>query len=350
MSQKGFYIPSLDGLRAIAVLLVFAAHAGLSHLVPGGLGVTIFFFLSGFLITTLMRLEFEKTGALSFGKFYLRRVYRILPPFYLVLALVLLLALSGALQSDMQWGAVAAQAAQFTNYYLIIAGAEHTVPGLTVLWSLSVEEHFYLLFPLVFLAMARRVGNRKMASIIALFCGAVLAWRLALVLGMNAPPERTYYASDTRIDSIMFGSILALWKNPVLDAPMFKSNRAALLALFAAGALMLFTLVYREPVFRETLRYSLQGLALLPLFALAIAKSHWQIFRWLEFAPLRFVGKVSYTAYLIHPTAIGLVEQNLHTGFVLTLVLSLTLTLGFSAAMYHLVERHMAALRSRLHT
>jgi peptidoglycan/LPS O-acetylase OafA/YrhL len=349
MSQKGFYIQSLDGLRAVAVMLVFTGHAGLGQFVPGGLGVTIFFFLSGYLITTLMRLEFEKTGRLSFSKFYLRRVYRIFPPFYLVMALVLVLALIGMLPSELTPAAVLAQALQITNYYLIFANPEQTLPGLTVLWSLSVEEHFYLIFPMLFIFLARKLDRTAMAGVIALICLAVLSWRLYLVFGLHVPQIRTYYATDTRIDSIMFGCIMALWKNPVLDPLVFKGKAASLAILAVAGAVLLFCLLYRDPGFRETWRYSLQGLALFPVFYMAITKHDWPLFSWLNWAPVRYMGKVSYTAYLIHPTAIALSMKLLPNAPVLVFVSGFMLTLGFSALMYHFVERHMSTLRARLH-
>jgi peptidoglycan/LPS O-acetylase OafA/YrhL len=85
-----FHIPSLDGIRAIAAFIVFLSHCGLEDLVPGGFGVTIFFFLSGFLITTLLREEYHKRGNISLKKFYLRRLYRIIPPLYIVLVVLLL--------------------------------------------------------------------------------------------------------------------------------------------------------------------------------------------------------------------------------------------------------------------
>src|SRR5258708_26476857 len=84
-ARAPFHIPSLDGLRAVSFFIVFAAHAGLDRIVPGGFGVTVFFFLSGYLITTLMRMEAEATGHVSLKNFYLRRALRILPPFYIVL-------------------------------------------------------------------------------------------------------------------------------------------------------------------------------------------------------------------------------------------------------------------------
>src|SRR5438132_14220471 len=85
--SSSFYLPSLDGIRAAAVILVFVAHAGLKERIPGNFGVTVFFFLSGYLITTLLRIEHERTGGISLKMFYLRRTLRIFPPFYLVLLL-----------------------------------------------------------------------------------------------------------------------------------------------------------------------------------------------------------------------------------------------------------------------
>lgn len=93
--SDGHYIPSLDGIRALAVTTVFVSHAGLSHIIPGGFGVTVFFFLSGYLITTLLRREHEKTGQISLKHFYLRRVYRIFPPMYLVMLLAIMLSVFG---------------------------------------------------------------------------------------------------------------------------------------------------------------------------------------------------------------------------------------------------------------
>src|ERR1700733_3228445 len=84
---SAFHIPSLDGIRAASFLIVFAAHAGLADLVPGGFGVTVFFFLSGYLITTLLRMEWQQSGTVSLKQFSLRRVLRILPPFYFTLLL-----------------------------------------------------------------------------------------------------------------------------------------------------------------------------------------------------------------------------------------------------------------------
>jgi peptidoglycan/LPS O-acetylase OafA/YrhL len=100
-ATKSFHIPSLDGIRALSFLLVFLSHAGLDNVVPGLFGVAVFFFLSGYLITTLMRLEIESTGTLSLRNFFLRRALRILPPFYLVVAVLILVVRLGWLPGSL---------------------------------------------------------------------------------------------------------------------------------------------------------------------------------------------------------------------------------------------------------
>src|SRR5690242_11117871 len=94
-SRAPFYIPSLDGIRALAVMIVFVAHAGLGSWVPGGFGVTVFFFLSGYLITTLLRMEYDRSGTISLKDFYLRRVLRIFPNMYTVLFVASALTMLG---------------------------------------------------------------------------------------------------------------------------------------------------------------------------------------------------------------------------------------------------------------
>jgi peptidoglycan/LPS O-acetylase OafA/YrhL len=102
MTLSKFYIPSLDGMRTIAFVIVFLSHAGATHLVPGGFGVTVFFFISGYLITTLLRREYEKNQVINLKHFYLRRILRIWPSFYLVLFLATILTLIGVLKGEMQ--------------------------------------------------------------------------------------------------------------------------------------------------------------------------------------------------------------------------------------------------------
>ncbi|WP_332854336.1 acyltransferase family protein [Duganella sp. S19_KUP01_CR8] len=347
---RAFYLPSLDGLRACAALLVFFSHAGWGHLIPGGFGVTVFFFLSGYLITTLLRREVEQHGRISFRSFYLRRVYRIFPPMYLLLFLLLGLCLAGVLQNDMSWGGVAALLTQSTNYYLLSVEHSGLLPFTGTYWSLAIEEHFYLLFPALFAACAARWPHRRTAALLALVCVAVLAWRCVLIYWLQAADERTYLATDTRLDSLLFGCVMGLWRNPALDArPLAPRPWQHALLLGGAIALLLGCFVVRDPAFRATWRYTLQGLALFPVFWYAVRHPQWPLFRPLNWRAVRWVGEISYVFYLSHllwlAVAWHLWPDNRAGGA----ALALGLTLVFSWAVHLVVERPFARLRKQLH-
>src|SRR5262245_16296069 len=164
-------IASLDGLRAVSFFMVFLAHAGAPGM-PGGFGVTVFFFLSGYLITTLIRVEMEETGKVSLRHFYLRRVLRILPPFYILLGSATLLAGLGFLWGDVAVAPVLAQAFHYSNIWIVGHGWRGIAAGTGVLWSLAVEEHFYLGFPALFVVLHRfGIRAKKMAIAFWMLCG-----------------------------------------------------------------------------------------------------------------------------------------------------------------------------------
>jgi peptidoglycan/LPS O-acetylase OafA/YrhL len=350
-AERGFHIASLDGIRAVAALTVFAAHTHLEGFIPGGFGVTVFFFLSGYLITTLLRRELEETGDLSLKHFYLRRVYRIFPPLYLVLGILIALGLAGVLRNDMSGTAVLAQLAHLTNYYIVAYGSDTApvVPNTVPFWSLAVEEHFYLLFPLALLFLFRRFSLPKIALVLAAVCATVLAWRCVLVFGFDASSYYVYNATDTRIDSLLFGCILGVWCNPAVDAPAKRLGERGWFLLCALGvALLLVSFLWRADAFRDTLRYTLQGLGLFPLFYCAVRFHGLPVFAWLDSRPMRALGVISYTFYLSHEAALELARQALGDG-PLRAAAGFALAVAFSGACYFLVERRFARLRRRLH-
>ncbi len=116
MTQSKFYIPSLDGMRTVAFIIVFLSHAGLNHIIPGAFGVTIFFFLSGYLIATLLRREYEVHQFINLKHFYLRRILRIWPGFYLILFLATILTLAGVFKESMRLSAFLSQILHYYNY------------------------------------------------------------------------------------------------------------------------------------------------------------------------------------------------------------------------------------------
>ena len=342
-------IPSLDGLRALSFFIVFSAHAGLGAYVPGGFGVTIFFFLSGFLITTLMRIEYERRQTVNLKHFWARRLLRIWPPFYLVL----LTGIAAALifqAGTITWPAVRALLLHFTNYWTVWHGFDGQPDGTGVYWSLAIEEHFYLVFPWAYIAMQRaRVSGRNQALLLWGFCGVVLLWRIVLIFLLNAPQPRTYLATDTRIDSILFGCALAVWNNPVLDPPAGRSATLKYYLLPAALLILGACIVIRGDYFRETLRYSLQGISLTAVFTAAVRFPRWWVFHWLNYQPAMFIGTVSYSLYLIHQTVLIKVQDHLTSWHpVAQAVLSLAVAIVIAWGIYQVVEKPCALLRRKL--
>jgi len=352
-ASRSLYIPSLDGIRACAVMLVFVAHAGLRGRVPGEFGVTVFFFLSGYLITTLLRLEHEQSGTISFRAFYLRRVLRIFPPLYLVLVAATLLWVAGLVPGPpFSPGGLLAQAVFLTNYSIILMPngwwTGHA-PGTWIFWSLAVEEHFYLAFPLLYMALLRFVPSRhRQAFVLAGLCVVVLGWRLVLVYLLGAGKDRTYVATDTRIDSILFGCILGVLANPLLDRTRLRSGdwKYALVPVALLG--LVATFVVRDARFQETAAYTVQGICLFPLFIAVVRYHDWGPFQLLNVGAVKLIGVLSYSIYLMHPAILWAVDRTLHQGWKVEAVISLALTLGLAYIMYEAVEKPATRLRKRL--
>ena len=194
------YRPALDGLRGIAVLLVMASHAEFPGFrLGGGTGVTMFFVLSGFLITALLVEEQRDTGGVNLRAFYRRRLFRLLP------ALVVFLA--GALALGWGTGDHAAAALLYVANWVRASGGNLGDLGHT--WSLAIEEQFYVVWPLLFVVLARRPAWLLRLAVGGAVLSAVI--RTMIVIGGDqAAMDRVYFGSDTRADAILAGCILGL--------------------------------------------------------------------------------------------------------------------------------------------
>lgn len=348
-------IPSLDGIRAISVVIVVLAHSGFEA-VPGGLGVTIFFFLSGYLITTLMLSEYARTNEIDIPKFYVRRVLRLMPPLLIALAIAYGLTYLGLLAGGITMAGLSSQLLYFANYYGIFFDHGNTVPdGTGILWSLAVEEHFYIFYPLFLaLLLGNKVRPAVIAAVLGIFCVIVLLWRIHLVHTPGFDTVRTYYASDTRIDSIIYGCILAIVANPIVEPRQGDAISPKQWALLAGAlGLLLVTLFYRGEAFREGARYSLQGIALMAIFYFAIQFFDRWPFRGLNWPMVRKLGVYSYSIYLIHFVIIRCIWLNapaIATKPYLVFPIALLLSVVFAAVIDRFVDRYLRRLRSRYRT
>ena len=215
------YSPGLDGLRALAVIAVLLYHADLPFLPGGFLGVEVFFVISGYLITALLLAEWRKEGRISLKDFWLRRARRLLPALYVLLVATLaysVVFLPGEV-AGLRADAVAA-VGYVTNWFLILGQESYFEavgrPSLLQhLWSLAVEEQFYLIWPIV-MAVGLGVGTtyrrQRVALAVALAGAAVSAVAMALLYTPGVDPSRVYYGTDTRATGLLCGAALAfLW-------------------------------------------------------------------------------------------------------------------------------------------
>jgi peptidoglycan/LPS O-acetylase OafA/YrhL len=354
---EGFgYIPGLDGIRAISIALVMVAHYGFGNIVPGGLGVTIFFFLSGFLITGLLLKEQDTSGLISVPNFYARRFLRLTPELLLLIVVGFTI---GRFVVPLRIVDGVTALTYTTNYFTLyneaFVGADIRWPHL---WSLAVEEHFYLTFPLIVVFLGKT--PKLLLSFLITVCLAALMWRLYIVaysapfgfLQSGTVNPYTYVATDCRFDSIAYGCLTA-----VLFAkfPMpLKHNWMAWSAVVAAALLMLISLIFRGEDFRETYRYSLQGIAMILLFYGLFGTGTSMLTTILEAPILRKMGVLSYGAYLCHmePVIIysRLTGASIHEADVMTrtaMVIGGFILTFIAAELSYNFTRKVRGLRSR---
>ena len=351
----------------MAVLTIFLYHSQLLPHVPGELATTVFFFLSGFLITTLFLRERAKTGDVSLKAFYYRRALRILPPLYLVLSVALIAAAVGHVGGALVPWKVAGNFFQFTNYAVAFPVNESGfLPGMVLLWSLAVDEHFYLLFAPVFKVAAGKLSIRTMTAGILVLCAGFMVWRIHLVHAAGEATFRVSMASDTRMDSILWGAFLALWRNPSL-APK-KAGWLAHPGLVAAGLLAVFLpTLTRNEFFQCTAGYTLQGIGLIPVFSAAILHGQrvrgplvggWlagyfrrltgiRVGQVLEARFLVWMSQISYPFYLLSWLTLSCTFAFIGGSKVLQVALAFLITYVMASAVHVYLELPLASLRRR---
>jgi peptidoglycan/LPS O-acetylase OafA/YrhL len=213
------HMPGLDGVRAIAVTAVLLFHANPTWLPGGFLGVDVFFALSGFLISSLLLAELGETAGVRFGRFYLRRARRLLPALFLVLIATSVLAATIAQDAAARVREdVVASFFYVTNWWYVLHGQSYfeatgRPPLLQHLWSLAVEEQFYLVWPLLLFGLWKLGGVRGVrvgAAAGALLSTALMAW-IAVRQGMpgTADASRVYFGTDTHAMTLLVGAVLA---------------------------------------------------------------------------------------------------------------------------------------------
>lgn len=306
-ASKGGFRPDVEGLRAVAVVVVLLYHAGLSF-VPGGyVGVDVFFVISGFLITGLLLREIEKTGTLSITRFYSRRAKRLLPMTVVVLAVVV--AVSWLLFDPVRMQEVSfdvvAGGLYVMNWRLAIQAADYFGAGLQAspvqhFWTLGVEEQFYLLWPAILLAAAwwsRRTG-RSLRPVLAAVLAVVAISSLAYSIHSTGQEAgAAYFSTLTRGWELALGGALAL-----VPASWLQLSRLAAGALACAGlgAIAYSTLRFSDGTLFPGYAALLPTVGTAAIIAAGFTSTSVVPVRLLTLAPVRHVGRISYSWYLWH--------------------------------------------------
>ena len=215
------YIPALDGLRALAVVAVLLYHGDVKWMPGGFLGVDVFFVISGYLITSLLLSDWREHGRVQFGRFYVRRARRLLPALFLMLAVVSIYSLLFLPDTVAELrGSVIASVLYVQNWHLIFHDVSYFVAAgrpslLRHVWSLAVEEQFYLLWPLVFSFLLARWGSRRVNILRSILGGALAsAVLMAVLYKPYSDPSRIYFGTDTRASTMLIGAALAIIWTP----------------------------------------------------------------------------------------------------------------------------------------
>ena len=376
------YSPGLDGLRAIAVMAVLLYHANLSWIPGGFLGVEVFFVISGYLISALLLAEWRQKGTINLKDFWLRRARRLLPALYVLLVVTLTYAVVflpgevAGLRAE-----VLAAVGYVTNWYLIFGQQSYfesvgRPSVLQHLWSLAVEEQFYLIWPIV-LAVGLGMGTvwrrQRLVLMVALVGATASAVAMAMLYDPGVDPSRVYFGTDTRATGLLCGAALAfLWTpgDKYRSADKWASLRslgpdrlrrrwwpAVPLLLDFVGIAALFALVLFGLMLGEFEPFLYRGgfvavaLATAFLIAVVVHPRSWMVSRLLGSAPLRWLGVRSYGIYLWHWPVYMVTRPQLDVPFggLPLLALRLSITIVLADISYRLVEtpiRHGALGRA----
>ena len=315
MSKKTKYLPSIDSLRAIAVIAVIIYHIDANYLPGGFLGVDLFFVLSGYLISSLIIKEYKSTGTVNLYNFYVRRARRLLPAVYFMITVVLIIItlFNGVLLKksylDALFGYIYSSNWWYIFHKLDYFDSFGSQSPFKHLWSLAIEEQFYMFFPLIFLIFNRKSksnnSNSKLnKNFIYVVLSLILVSLIAHILLFDINNiNRIYFGTDTRAFSLLVGVVGAILypMDRLSERTTKKDNMiysiVSLVSILVLIGIMINTSEYNTWLYRG-------GFLLVAIIGLIIIISSGRQYTFmsklLSFKPLVFIGKISYSLYLWH--------------------------------------------------
>ena len=337
------YRPALTGIRALAVYIVVLFHSEISLFSSGYVGVDLFFVLSGFLVCNVLVDEYEKHGKLTLPKFYARRVRRLLPAMgAMVLSVSLFLVFLQNTAERVRFISSARSALlYFANWNFIIESADYFSPEAKTnpfghLWSLAIEEQFYLFFP-IFLALTYKIAKRYSQRILIALPLSLLFASLFLQVLLSGNAARSYYGTDTKIYQLLAGATLAIWlrdKKVVFKISSRFINGLGILAL--AGFIFLATR-FLDNVSTSQIGIIATIFSVLMIFSIENHRLG-VLNRFFSLKPFVYLGNISYATYLWHWPIIVILRQLFDFGPTVLAACTVGLSTIFASASYHMLE------------
>ena len=354
-NNKSKYLPSIDSLRALAVLAVIIYHVDVNYLPGGFLGVDLFFVLSGYLISSLIIKEYKKTGSLNLYNFYIRRARRLLPAVYFMITVVLVVMVmfNGVLLKkshlDAIFGYIYSSNLWYIFHKLDYFDSFGSQSPFKHLWSLAIEEQFYMIFPLLFLLVngkkKTKDGSYKLnRNFLYVILGVILVSLIAHIILFDINNiSRIYFGTDTRAFSLLVGVVGAiLYPMDKLNTKITPQENlvysvVSLISIAALITIMIYTSEYNTWMYRG-------GFLLVAILGIIIiissGKQHTVMAKLLSFKPVVFIGKISYSLYLWHFPVLVLTTPVSEIGKpnIFFVVLRVILTFILAIISYALVE------------
>ncbi|TDM22967.1 acyltransferase family protein [Macrococcoides canis] len=346
MNRK--YLPGLDGIRAIAVISIIIFHLNPKWLSGGFLGVDTFFVISGYLISLLLLNEYEKTGTINIIQFWIRRIKRLFPPviFMILIVIQYIIFFDQSLLYQLKKDVIAALF-YLSNWWYIFDGLSYfesfEARPLEHLWSLAIEEQFYLLFPLILLLLLNK-WSKKQVFILLFVVSLLSAILMGLIYNPAESVSRIYFGTDTRLQTLLIGVMFSfIW-------PAFKLKHGApkilVVIIDILGFVGLLILLFCIFELSERSSFLFNGglylLGICTLFVIMAAVHPSTIMsKVLSIKPLTMTGKYSYSLYLWHYPVIVLMQKYFVQGQIPMYIhlLSVLITIVLAVISYKIIER-----------
>ncbi|PFK28617.1 acetyltransferase [Bacillus cereus] len=323
LQKNGRYMVGLDSLRGLAILGVILYHINFNWMPGGFLGVTVFFVLSGYLITDILAIEWKRNKRIDLKNFWIRRARRLLPGMFVMLVIVIawITIFHSSLLGKMRGDSLAALL-YFSNWWYIYHKLSYfesfnQISPLTHFWSLAVEEQFYVVWPFI-ISLAFYFIKKKSHIILFILLGAMVsALAMAILYEPGADPSRIYYGTDTRAFSLLIGAALALiWPSSRLANKIIPKARLVLDVVGGIALIIILVMFWKTNQYEPFLYRG--GMVLLSiataLLVANLAHPASRIAQFLRFRPLRWMGVRSYGLYLWHYPIITLTTPKINAG------------------------------------